>query len=119
MNFQPDYLQLLATGELERRVHALEALLARCTVCPRNCFNNRLQNEIAACYSERLPVVSSYTQHFGEEPALVGTRGAGNIFSATVIAEANPSVSMTYGRLVSLCTGVALVFAAFSLCNNR
>src|SRR3981081_3096816 len=77
---QPAYLRLLETGEFERRVAALEALLERCTVCPRDCLNNRLQNEVAACYSGRLPIVSSYTAHFGEEPALVGTRGAGNIF---------------------------------------
>ncbi|MDT5061245.1 MAG: putative pyruvate formate lyase activating enzyme [Acidobacteriota bacterium] len=76
----PSYLCLLHTGELERRVEALEALLERCTVCPRDCLNNRLKDEIAACYSGRLPVVSSYTAHFGEEPALVGTHGAGNIF---------------------------------------
>jgi putative pyruvate formate lyase activating enzyme len=73
-------LRLLKTGELRRRVAALESLLERCTVCPRDCFNNRLQNEIAACYSGRLPIVSSYTAHFGEEPALVGIHGAGNIF---------------------------------------
>src|SRR5512132_2676729 len=76
----PRHLELLATGELQHRMAALEALLERCTVCPRDCFNNRLQNEIAACYSGRLPIVSSYTAHFGEEPALVGTNGAGNIF---------------------------------------
>src|SRR5207247_1638871 len=76
----PSYLRLLRTGELSRRVASLEALLERCTVCPRDCLNNRLQNEIAACYSGRLPIVSSYTPHFGEEPPLVGTRGAGNIF---------------------------------------
>jgi len=76
----PKYLELSATGELEQRVAALETLLERCTVCPRDCFNNRRQNEIAACYSGRLPIVSSYTAHFGEEPALVGTHGAGNIF---------------------------------------
>ncbi|MDQ1729498.1 MAG: putative pyruvate formate lyase activating enzyme [Pyrinomonadaceae bacterium] len=76
----PTYLQLLANGDLQRRVVQLEALLERCTVCPRDCLNNRLQDEIAACYSGRLPIVSSYTAHFGEEPALVGTRGAGNIF---------------------------------------
>jgi putative pyruvate formate lyase activating enzyme len=80
MNSRPSYLELFGTGELVRRVRALEALLARCTVCPRDCLNNRLENEIAACYSGRLPVVSSYTAHFGEEPALVGTGGAGNIF---------------------------------------
>ena len=74
------YLHLLESGELLQRVEALESLLERCTVCPRNCFNNRLKDEIAACYSGRLPIVSSYTPHFGEEPALVGTGGAGNIF---------------------------------------
>jgi putative pyruvate formate lyase activating enzyme len=76
----PLYLRLLHTGELRGRVEALAALLERCTVCPRDCFNNRLNDEIAACYSGRLPIVSSYTPHFGEEPPLVGTRGAGNIF---------------------------------------
>src|SRR6267143_3786657 len=76
----PSYVRLLRSGELKQRVEALEGLLRRCTVCPRNCLNNRLNNEIAACYSGRLPIVSSYTPHFGEEPALVGTRGAGNVF---------------------------------------
>jgi putative pyruvate formate lyase activating enzyme len=71
---------LLHDGTLERRVAALERLLESCTVCPRDCLNNRLNNEIAACYSGRLPIVSSYTAHFGEEPPLVGTIGAGNIF---------------------------------------
>ena len=77
---EPSYLSLFRAGELARRVEALEALLERCTVCPRDCLNNRLQDEIAACYSGRLPIVSSYTAHFGEEPALSGERGAGNIF---------------------------------------
>src|SRR6266568_52871 len=77
---EPSYLRLFRSGELHRRVEKLESLLERCTVCPRDCLNNRLNNEIAACYSGRLPIVSSYTPHFGEEPALVGTHGAGNIF---------------------------------------
>src|SRR5215210_6561559 len=80
MTREPSYLKLYATGELERRVRSLEGLLESCTVCPRDCLNNRLRDELAACYSGRLPVVSSYTAHFGEEPALVGTHGAGNIF---------------------------------------
>ena len=79
-NIEASYLQLLRTGELSRRVASLEALLERCTVCPRDCLNNRLKDDVAACYSGRLPIVSSYTAHFGEEPPLVGTRGAGNIF---------------------------------------
>ena len=79
-NSEPSYLKLLAEGKLHQRVEALERLLENCTVCPRDCLNNRLNNEIAACYSGRLPIVSSYTAHFGEEPPLVGTKGAGNIF---------------------------------------
>lgn len=77
---QPSYLKLLHSGELQNRVDELEKLLEQCIVCPRDCLNNRLNNEIAACYSGRLPIVSSYTAHFGEEPPLVGKRGAGNIF---------------------------------------
>ena len=74
------YLTLLEANELEPRVRALESLLESCTVCPKLCGNNRLNDEIAACYSGRLPIVSSYTAHFGEEPCLSGTYGAGNIF---------------------------------------
>jgi putative pyruvate formate lyase activating enzyme len=76
----PKFLELHRTGELEKRVEKLEKLLESCTVCPKDCGNNRLKDEIAACYSGRLPIVSSYTAHFGEEPVLSGTNGAGNIF---------------------------------------
>jgi putative pyruvate formate lyase activating enzyme len=55
-------------------------MLLSCNVCPLDCGNNRMENQLARCYSGRLPIVSSYTAHFGEEPALVGTHGAGNIF---------------------------------------
>ncbi|MEO7660617.1 MAG: radical SAM protein, partial [Pyrinomonadaceae bacterium] len=74
------FLKLLRTGELQKRVEALEALLGSCTVCPKDCGNDRLKDEIAACYSGRLPIVSSFTAHFGEEPCLSGSKGAGNIF---------------------------------------
>ena len=77
---KPAYLELLETGELLERVERLEAMLAACNICPKDCGNNRLNDEIAACYSGRLAVVSSYTPHFGEEPCLSGTQGAGNIF---------------------------------------
>ena len=76
----PKYLTLLAENKLEARVLQLEELLRSCTVCPKLCGNDRLNDEVAACYSGRLPIVSSYTAHFGEEPVLSGTHGAGNIF---------------------------------------
>jgi putative pyruvate formate lyase activating enzyme len=78
--FEPKFIKLLRTGELKKRVERLEKLLESCTVCPKDCGNNRLKDEIAACYSGKLPIVSSFTAHFGEEPALSGTHGAGNIF---------------------------------------
>src|SRR6202158_6509997 len=76
----PSYIELLKTGELESRVDRLMEMLRICRICPRDCDVNRLKDEVAACYSGLLPIVSTYTAHFGEEPALVGTRGAGNVF---------------------------------------
>ena len=76
----PKYLKLLEENRLEERVLLLEEMLRSCNVCPKDCGNDRLADEVAACYSGRLPIVSSYTAHFGEEPVLSGTRGAGNIF---------------------------------------
>lgn len=76
----PSYTELLRTGELASRVERLMDMLRVCRICPRDCDVNRLNNEVAACYSGLQPIVSTYTPHFGEEPALVGTRGAGNVF---------------------------------------
>lgn len=80
MPFVPSYRALHQTGELRRRAETLRAMLASCTICPHLCGNNRLEDEIARCHSGRLPIVSAATPHFGEEPALVGTHGVGNIF---------------------------------------
>jgi putative pyruvate formate lyase activating enzyme len=77
---EPSYVSLLESGEFRRRVEALMEMLRVCRVCPRDCDVNRLDDEVAACYSGLLPIVSAYTPHFGEEPALTGTRGAGNVF---------------------------------------
>lgn len=55
-------------------------MLASCDICPLDCKVDRKEGQIARCYSRYLPIVSSYCPHFGEEPPLVGTNGAGNIF---------------------------------------
>lgn len=77
---EPGYIALYRSGELERRAQALEARLAYCDVCPRECRVNRLQNELGYCHSGRLPIVSTVCAHHGEEPALSGSRGSGTIF---------------------------------------
>src|SRR5215471_18468466 len=77
---EPTYIAMLRGGELESRVERLMNMLQSCRICPRDCDVDRLKNDVAACYSGLLPIVSTYTAHFGEEPALVGTNGAGNVF---------------------------------------
>jgi len=52
-----------------------------CNECPRKCGalrNNELGNGLCACPS--MPVVVRAAPHFGEEPCLTGTNGAGTIF---------------------------------------
>ncbi len=77
---EPGYVGLYLSGELERRAQALEARLASCDICPRECRVNRLQNELGYCHSGRLPIVSAVCAHHGEEPAISGTRGSGTVF---------------------------------------
>ncbi len=54
--------------------------LACCEICPRHCRVNRLEGQLGFCRIGRKAKVYSYTQHFGEEPPLVGKHGSGTIF---------------------------------------
>ncbi|HEY6906078.1 MAG TPA: radical SAM protein [Ignavibacteriaceae bacterium] len=80
MIFVPSYTVKYRSGEFKQRIHIADKILRSCTSCPRNCNVDRTSGEYGICQSGDLPVVSSYTPHFGEEPVLSGTRGAGNIF---------------------------------------
>jgi putative pyruvate formate lyase activating enzyme len=79
-NCEPGYIVLYHSGELERRVVRLEARLAECDICPRECGKNRLEGRVGHCHTGFLPIVASYGAHHGEEPVLSGTRGSGTIF---------------------------------------
>lgn len=78
--FQSGYIKLYKSGELKKRVEKTVNLLKQCQICPRRCKVNRLENEKGICKVGRLPMVSSYNPHFGEESPLVGTQGSGTIF---------------------------------------
>ncbi len=80
MSFIPSYLKFADANELKNRANNAEHLLSSCCCCPRNCENDRTSNKYGYCQSGCLPIVSSYTAHFGEEPVLSGKHGAGNIF---------------------------------------
>ena len=77
---RPSYIKLFKSGELEKRALKASENLKACSDCPRECLVDRSAGEYSFCLSGYLPVVSSYTPHFGEEPVLSGTKGAGNIF---------------------------------------
>ncbi len=61
-------------------IQELLDIYTSCTLCPRACRVNRVQGELGYC---RLPadiVMDCAVAHFGEEPPVSGTRGAGTIF---------------------------------------
>lgn len=80
MTFTPSYIKLLESEEFEQRIRLAKELLKNCSVCPRDCGVDRQNGNIGFCQSPAFPVVSSYTPHYGEEPVLSGSKGAGNIF---------------------------------------
>ncbi|UCD85682.1 MAG: radical SAM protein [Deltaproteobacteria bacterium] len=78
--FEPGYIRLAREGKLAERVQAANKILESCTLCPRQCQVNRLAGEQKFCRMGKLPVVSSFGPHFGEERPLVGRSGSGTIF---------------------------------------
>jgi putative pyruvate formate lyase activating enzyme len=79
MSFTPSYKNI-SEAEFAKRIRSAEEILKSCTSCPRDCNIDRTGGELGSCQSGDKPIVSSYTLHFGEEPVLSGTNGAGNIF---------------------------------------
>jgi putative pyruvate formate lyase activating enzyme len=75
----PSYLNL-SKEELNKRINKLFKILENCEICPRKCHVNRLKGEKGFCQLGKLPVVSAYHSHFGEEAPLVGKYGSGTIF---------------------------------------
>jgi putative pyruvate formate lyase activating enzyme len=79
MNLIPSYKKI-SEEDFAQRLTRADEIIKKCTSCPRNCLADRSNGEFGTCQSRDLPIVSSYTPHFGEEPVLSGTKGAGNIF---------------------------------------
>jgi putative pyruvate formate lyase activating enzyme len=76
------YLDLLNSGELEKRVEAARQHLLNCDVCPLACGVNRLAGELGVCQTGEFAQVCSYGPHHGEERLISGRRGSGTIFFA-------------------------------------
>lgn len=80
-DFEPAYLELHRSGELERRGEQLWKIMESCRLCPRECGVNRLEGDRGFCQAPGTElVVASAVPHFGEERPLVGRGGSGTIF---------------------------------------
>jgi len=66
----------------KKSIDKLYTMLSPCRVCPRHCAVDRLHGEKGECGAGLEVRVSSYHQHFGEEPPLVGRNGSGTVFFA-------------------------------------
>lgn len=80
MKKYPSYLNLLETGEIDKRIEVFYKKLEKCDLCPNECKVDRTKGERGICRVGDKPMVSSYGPHFGEERPLVGRHGSGAIF---------------------------------------
>lgn len=76
----PSYIRLYESGELQKRAETLTRLLADCRLCPRLCKKDRLKGKTGVCGASETVRVTKAIPHFGEEPPISGSRGAGTIF---------------------------------------
>jgi putative pyruvate formate lyase activating enzyme len=74
------YIDLYNQGILIKIKQKLLESLKSCTLCPRKCKVNRLEEEMGFCQTGRLAKTNSFFLHFGEEPELVIKGGSGTIF---------------------------------------
>jgi putative pyruvate formate lyase activating enzyme len=80
MDFEPVYMELINSSEIDERIEELYAMLNHCNLCPRNCGVDRLNGETGYCKAGANMVISSVQPHFWEEAPLVGLGGSGTIF---------------------------------------
>jgi putative pyruvate formate lyase activating enzyme len=63
-----------------RNIDGLKEILKDCILCPRKCRVDRTRGELGFCRLTDAVQVSHALPHYGEEPPISGTRGAGTIF---------------------------------------
>ncbi len=81
-DFEPAYLRLTRSGEMQQRVAIAFQHLARCNLCAWECGVNRQAGVLGVCHSGIRARISSFGPHLGEEDPLRGWRGSGTIFFA-------------------------------------
>lgn len=77
---EPLSIKAWASGKLRAKTQTAWGLLSSCGLCPRNCRVNRLKGEKGFCQQGPRAKVARALPHFGEEPPLSGSLGAGTVF---------------------------------------
>ncbi len=81
MNFEPAYLELLHSGELQQRADEASRRLSECDLCGWECkVDRRAGTKAGVCWTGLKAKISSFSPHHGEEDPLRGWRGSGTIF---------------------------------------
>jgi putative pyruvate formate lyase activating enzyme len=78
-SFEPAFLSLLKSGELNKRVETARERMKACDLCARYCGVDRNEKQ-GACKTGVLARIASFNPHHGEENPLRGRRGSGTIF---------------------------------------
>lgn len=65
---------------LKTRIPVLRELMRNCALCPRDCRVNRFEGVTGFCGLGPGAVLARALPHFGEEPPISGTGGAGTLF---------------------------------------
>lgn len=79
-NFIPVYQETHRKGIIKEKIQKAYSLMESCVLCGRYCRVNRMKGERGFCNTGKLPVISSFGPHYGEESPLVGSYGSGTIF---------------------------------------
>ncbi len=80
-SFEPCYLKLSRSGELQERAHRAFRHMERCDLCARYCHVDRLvTTEEAVCRTGEHAIVHSFGPHHGEEDVLRGRKSSGTGF---------------------------------------
>ncbi len=80
--FEPAYLKLVRSGEMQERVATAFQQMGKCDLCAWECQVDRQAGSLGVCRSGVKARLSSYGPHLGEEDPLRGWRGSGTIFFA-------------------------------------
>ncbi|HPQ42996.1 MAG TPA: radical SAM protein [Syntrophales bacterium] len=76
----PGYKGLDREGTLRERARVLVDIMKSCVLCPRKCRVDRTSGERGFCNLADKVMIDSALPHYGEEPVLSGTGGAGTVF---------------------------------------